>query len=104
MKGAREAILMSKLGKKKVPSAKTGPIGGEIGTANSVAETPFVSADTMKAKELIGASKLKGGFSDSANSMGKFVKPEYEAQVEFGPTETQGYSPVNDYLKKRKGK
>lgn len=105
---AKEAILMSKLGKKKLPTTNPSYKGEDLVTADKIDGTNDVpkTNSVSPAKSLIGATKIKGSFDSTTGSLGKFMEPkqEYEAQVELGPTETQGYSPVADYLKKRKGK
>lgn len=106
---SKEAILLSKMGKKKVPglsanipeqdgsdllSARTGQIGPDIPKTNS-----------MKSSDILKAHKIGAGKVPSAN-IPKFMeeKPEYEAQVDFGPTEIvkPKYSPIKNYLKKGK--
>lgn len=103
---AKEAILMSKLNKKKdLPTATTGQLGALDISTDKVKPEDVASAEPTSAKGLISTIKVSGGKVPSANSMAKFIKPkqEYEAQVEMGPTEVKGYSPVSDYLKKLKG-
>lgn len=97
-----EAIKMSKLGKKKVPSAMTGQIGPDIPTAKTgQIGGDIPTAKTLSSADILKAHKVGSNKVPTANIPKFKQEPEYEAEVELGPTEVQGYSPIKNYLKKK---
>lgn len=112
---AKEALLVSKLGKKKkletaktgpiggsIPTAQTGPIGGSIGTASTGSSGLGISANTVPMSDVLKSAKLTGGIPAGAPAQVE-KKPKLEGDVSLGPTEVK-HSPIGDYLKKKKGK
>jgi hypothetical protein len=107
---AMEAMLLSKKPKKKFEGAKKLK-PSPIPTIDTPAPTPIGPADKLGSLPVPSANKLKGSDIESALSASKIPvenlapKPKLEGDVFLGPTEvTQpGYSPIQNYLKKKKG-
>lgn len=106
---AREAILLSKLGKKKVPSTDVVPeqdidsikeirsngfAGADLGGAKSSA--PSSSLDILKKQKAMGIGEAYP--IRTAGPFGSINEME-ESEV---PTTSPSYSPIKKYLKKGK--
>lgn len=105
---SREAILLSKVGKKKVPGLSANipeQDGSDFrGIEDGLTDSgPFPTANTLKSSDILKAHKIGAGKVPKANIL-EDEKPSYEAEVEFGPTEVvkPKYSPIKNYLKKGK--
>lgn len=106
-----EAIQMSKLKRKSAPmetatAPKEIPIVETLDVQQEDSGMPTAkkgsSLDILKATRATGVKTptiRTGGFpSLSADLAPK--KKKLEGEVDFGPTEVQGYSPIKNYLKK----
>lgn len=92
---AKEAMMMSKMGKKKsVYEAGTIDKTGSnytAGTVDSAASPVGASSDKLRTNSI------------DYNALPVPPKKQIEGDAFFGPTEvSQGYSPIKEYLKKKK--
>lgn len=105
-------MQIKKRKKSDIPSAKTGPIGGPIPSANTAGSALSVTAKTGQVGSSIPSANLKGSDMSVVARLRSAKKVKEEAmaprekkklvgEVELGPTETQE-SVTGEYLKRLK--
>jgi hypothetical protein len=105
MKTSKEAILLSRMGKKKVPSADSAYDGDFRGIKDGVKDSgPFPSANsTGSSLDLLKAQKASMG---EVPASGKYKAKMFEDKAEetgespVPSSKKVPYSPIKNYLKK----